>query len=200
MGEDDLTTDLEGLREVRGGEFFGVDAERDGLDSADVRGDILADGAVAAGEAAGEVGGVVRAGLVVEGEREAVELELADVAELLGAGQRLLNALAPGAKVGLVVGVVEREHGAGVRGLHEALVGLAADALGGRVGRDEAGMLGLEHLEAVHEGVVLRVRKDGRVEDVVEVLVVNDLVAEGLDLVEGIGRGGGRFGRHRSRL
>ncbi len=61
-------------------------------------------------------------------------------------------------------------------------------------------MLGLERLETVHEGVVLGVREDGRVEDVVEVLVVNDVVAEGLNLVEDLGLGGDRFGRHRSRL
>ncbi len=110
MRQDDLAANLEGLREVRGGEFLRADAEGDGLDGADVRGDVFADGAIAAGEPAGEVGRALGSGLVVEGEREAVELEFADVADLLGAGQGLLNALAPGAEVDLVVGVVEREH------------------------------------------------------------------------------------------
>ncbi len=71
-----------------------------------------------------------------------------------------------------------------MRGLEEAFGGLAADALGGRVGGDVAGMLGLERLEAVHQGIVLGVGEDGGVEDVVEVLVVADLVAEGLNLLK----------------
>ena len=45
--------------------------------------------------------------------------------------------------------------------LGEAFFGLAADALGGRVGRDQLGVLGLERLEAVHGGVVLGVGHSG---------------------------------------
>jgi len=43
-------------------------------------------------------------------------------------------------------------------------------------------VLGFEGLEAVHQGVVLGVGEYGSVEDVVEVLVVAELVAEALDL------------------
>ena len=55
---------------------------------------------------------------------------------------------------------------------------LAADALRGRVGRDELGVVGLEPLELVHERVVFGVGNFGRVEDVVEVLVVAQLMAQ----------------------
>ncbi len=56
------------------------------------------------------------------------------------------DTLDPGAELVVVVGVVEREHGTRVRDLGEAFFGLAADALRGRVGRDEVGVLGLEAL------------------------------------------------------
>jgi hypothetical protein len=136
--------------------------------------------------------GAVGRGRVVQGEREAVELELADVADLFGAGQGVADALVPGAQFGLVVGVVEREHGARVRRLDEAFAGLAADALGGRVGRDQLGMLGLERLQAVHARVVLGVGDLGRVEHVVEMLVVAKVLAQGFDLL--LGREPGRHG------
>ena len=61
--------------------------------------------------------------------------------------------------------------------LAEAVLGFAADALGGAVGGDEFGMVGFEGLEAVDELVVLGVGKHGRVEHIVEVLVVLDLLS-----------------------
>ena len=62
--------------------------------------------------------------------------------------------------------------------LLEALGGLAADALGGRVGGEQLGMRGLEALELVHQRVVLGVGDLGGVENVVEVLVAAEIGAE----------------------
>ena len=185
-------------------EFRRADVQRDAADGADVGGDVFAGGAVAAGDAGGECGFAVAASNVLQREREAVELELADEAWFVVGRKARLYAIGPGAEFVGVVGVVEREHGARVRDLGEALFGLAADALGGRVGRDELGVLGLERLEAVHGGVVLRVGPLGGIEHVVEVLVVAEEVAELFDLLiwrEGFGRGlGGHRGNYRERV
>ncbi len=121
----------------------------------------------------------------MQGEGEAVKFEFADVLDLLGGGEAGFEAIGPGAEVRLVVGVVEREHGAGVGEFGEAVFGLAADALGRGVGGDEVGVGGLEEFEAVHEGVVLGVGQLGGVKDVVEVLMVAEVGAEGFDLLVG---------------
>jgi hypothetical protein len=55
---------------------------------------------------------------------------------------------------------------------------LGRDALGGRIGRDELGMLLLERLQLVIERVVLVVADLGVVEDVVAVGVVVDRLAQ----------------------
>src|SRR5579864_80216 len=81
-----------------------------------------------------------------------------------------------------------------MRRLDEALARLAAHALGGRVRRDEFGMLGFERLQAIHARVVLGVVNLGCVEDVVEVLVVAKVFAQGFDLLGG--REAGRHGRN----
>ncbi len=121
----------------------------------------------------------------MQGEREAVEFVFADVFERVGAVQGGGDAVGPGAQFGFVVGVVEREHGAGVWDLGEAVLWLAADALGGAVGCDEVRVLGFKGLQAVDELVVLRVGEDGCVEHVIEVLVVLDFLAQDLDRVCG---------------
>ena len=75
-----------------------------------------------------------------------------------------------------------------MRDLAEALGGLAADALGGRVGREQFGMRGLDALELVHQRVVGGVADLRRVENVVEVLVAAQFGAQF----------GGALGRRRS--
>ncbi len=64
----------------------------------------------------------------------------------------------PGGQLLGGVGVVQREHGAGVANFLEALGRLAAYALGGRVGGEQLGMGGFDLLELVHQRVVLRRR------------------------------------------
>jgi hypothetical protein len=53
-----------------------------------------------------------------------------------------------------------------------------ADALGGRIGRDEIGILRLEAFELVHERVELGIGDLGGGPPVVAVLVIPDLPAE----------------------
>ena len=60
--------------------------------------------------------------------------------------------------------------------------GLAADALRGRVGRDELRVLRLQGLEPLHEHVELIVRNDRRVLDIVESAVIFQLPTELVDL------------------
>ena len=69
LGHDTLTADFKGLRQVGGFQLGGGDVKRDGSDGADVRGDVLADGAIAAGEAAEEVGTAFGICRVVKSER-----------------------------------------------------------------------------------------------------------------------------------
>ena len=59
--------------------------------------------------------------------------------------------------------------------------GLPADALRGRIGRDQLGMLVLERLETLHEHVEIIVRDHRRVVNIVELAVVIDLFAELFD-------------------
>ena len=65
--------------------------------------------------------------------------------------------------------------------LGEAGQRLAADALGGRVGRDQFGMRCLQLLELAEESVVVGVGDLGAVEDVVAVLVMADQCPQLLD-------------------
>ncbi len=151
---------------------------------AHVQGDVFADGAVAAGDAADQL-----AILVVQGQRHAVELQFADVVDVVAAAE-FMHAALPVAQFVLAVGVVEREHGRGVRRFDEAFARLAADALGGRVGRDQFRMFGFELLQLNHELVEFGVGDFGIVENVVAVFVMADLVPQCFDLFFGpLGRG-----------
>ena len=71
-----------------------------------------------------------------------------------------------------------------MRDLHEAVERLAADALRGRVGRQQLRVSrGFERAQLVHALVILRVGPQRLVEHVVQVLVVAQLFAEGINLV-----------------
>jgi hypothetical protein len=70
-----------------------------------------------------------------------------------------------------------------VTGLQDTLTRFAAHSLRGRIGRDQAGMLGFQFLELVHQHIKLSVRDLGIVEDVIAVFVMADLVAERLDFL-----------------
>ena len=79
--------------------------------------------------------------------------------------------------------------------VREVVDGGAADALRRRVGRDELGVRLLDREELADERVVLGVGDLGPVEDVVEVLVPAELVAQ----PGGAQRRGGRRSREASR-
>ena len=73
----------------------------------------------------------------------------------------------------------------------KAFARLAADALGGRIGRDQFGMFVFELLQLNHELVEFGVGDFGIVEDVVEVFVVADFFPQCFDLLFGaLGRAG----------
>ena len=133
-------------------------AIRNGLDRAQVGRHVLAGRPVAARRALDEA-----AALVAEGDREAVDLQLRDVAEVRGRLRRRRQAeAAPDARVErpqLVVAerVAERQHRPAVADLVERGADRAADALGRRVGRDQLRMGGLERDELAEELVVLGV-------------------------------------------
>ena len=72
LREDDLAAHLKGLGQAGGFEVGDGDAQRDGADGADVAGDVFADGAVAAGDAAGQMRRTFWAGFVLQRQGESV--------------------------------------------------------------------------------------------------------------------------------
>ncbi len=140
-------------------------------------GDVLADLAVAARRTADEL-----PVLVAQRDRQPVDLGLGDEVEVrvldplpgqVGAHPRHPRAqLLLGARVG------QREHRALVADLGQLADRLAADALGGRVGCDQLGVLGLDAPQLVEQRVVRVVLDLGVVEDVVAVAVVAELLAQ----------------------
>ena len=154
-----------------------LDAQRDRADRAQVAGHVLADPPVAAGRAAGQ-----HAVLVGQGDRQAVDLRLGRVAELGAVDVEPLEVVAhprlPGAQLLLVAGVGQREHLLGVLDLLEAVERRRADALGGRVGRAQLRVLGLDVAQLVEQRVVLVVADQRVVEDVVPVVVPRQLAPQ----------------------
>ncbi len=150
--------------------------KRDGPDRAHIQSDVFADRPVATGDTANQF-----ATLVMQGQGHAVELQLADIVDVLTTAQ-FAHAAFPVAQFVLTVGVVERQHGRGVWRFEEPFAGLAPDPLGGRVGRDQVGMFGFDFLQLNHELVEFGIHDFGIVEYVVEVFVVADCFAQCFDL------------------
>ena len=172
----------------------GGQPRRQHLDGGHVGGHVLAGPPVAAG------GGLHQAAaLVADGHGQPVDLQLAHqphlgrrVAQL---GQAPLQPIAPGPQLVGRDGVVERHHGHGVHDGGEGRRPPATDDLGGRVGRDQFGELGLERLELAHERVPLGVGDLGLVELVVALVVVADGGAQLVDPGTRIDRRGLRAAR-----
>ena len=129
------------------------------------------------GRGPGGEGGLEGSGRVLSGQGKAVEFGFGYVLKGLGA-EGVADSLVEGAELGFVEGVVEAEHRGGVGEFDEAFAGGSADALGGGVGGDERGVGLFEGLELAHEGVVLGVGELGLIEDVIEVFVVAEILAE----------------------
>ena len=70
-----------------------------------------------------------------------------------------------------------------MRDFDESLARLAADALGGRIRRDQLGMRGFQRLQLPHHRVVFGVGDLGRVQHVIQMLVVAQFLAQGLNFV-----------------
>ena len=82
-----------------------------------------------------------------------------------------------------------------MRDLDESLARLAADALRGRIRRNERWVLGFQILQLLHQLVEIGVADFGIVEDVIEVFVVANLLAQSLYLFFDVFRG-----RHRRKI
>src|SRR5450756_1268072 len=145
---------------------------RDALDGAHVERDVLTGSAVAAGCATRQT-----TVLVEQGDREAVDLELAQVVHR-GRAELAPHPRGPGRDVVGGEGVVQAEHPLDVVDRGELGRERPADRLRGRVRDAELGVRGLECLEVTHQLVVLAVRDGRGVAHVVRELVVPDLLGQ----------------------
>src|SRR5690349_5325617 len=110
---------------------------------------------------------------VCEGHRHSIELQLAYVINLLLAC-KVADPTVPIAQLIFVIGVIQREHRAGMLYLCKALFRLASYALGGRVRCYQLRMRSLKLLELDHEQIELWIADLRIVKHVVAVLVVTD--------------------------
>ena len=173
------------LGQVHGNIFDGTHAERH----------VLARGAVAARGGAYE--GAV---LVCKRDAQAVDLELTGIGDATGA-ERILGAHEPRVKFVQVHGIVHGIHAGHVRDRRKLLAHVSAHALGVAVGRYQIGVGRLDLLELNEHFVECGIRDLGRIEHVVAIGVVVELVAQlgraRCRLGTGIGRCGGFRGRGR---
>ena len=155
------------------------------LDGGDVGGDVLARHAVA------PCGGLHETTLLIhERHGDAVDLGLAREGQRVEVERRVgpAQAVAPGAQLVLVERVVEAHHRDAVAHLLEETRGRGTHRLGRRVRRHQGGIVRLELAQLKDEDVVLRVGDRGRVEHVVELVVVPDQRAQLLDARHRLGR------------
>ena len=167
------------------------------LDGTDVERYVLARGAIAARSRAHE-------GAVLVGKRHAqtVNLKLAGIGDATCA-ERILGSLEPRVELVQIHGIVHGIHACHVRDRRKLLAHVAAHALGIAVGRHQVGVGGLDFLQLNEHFVKGGVRDLGRIEHVVAIGVVIELVAQlgrtRCRLGMGVGRRGGirtrgRFG------
>src|SRR5262249_37350322 len=120
--------------------------------------------------------------LVPEAYRDAVDLELYDVADGLAGVQSFSDARVPIADLVLVIGVLDGEHRHRVGDGAKLLKRPSADAWGGPVRREGPGVLGLERLEPLQEAVEFQVRDDRRRLDIIQVIMPVDLRPQPVNL------------------
>ena len=171
-GHVDLATDLEhvGVGAARFGQFL-----RHVGDRADVRRHVLAGHAVAAGGRLHE-----RAALVGQRHGHAVDLGLAREGESLevDVGRLPPQPLAPGPQLVLAERVVEAHHGDAVAHLLEQARRRRAHGVRRRVGCRQRRIVRLELPQLHHEEVVFGVGDLGRIEHVVQLVVVDDALPQ----------------------
>ena len=132
-----------------------VEPQRNGAHGADVGGDILAGGAIAARGRLGE-----DAVFIAQVDRQTVEFELGRIFDFLVAmalRQRFFGAAVEGDDVGCVETVVQRQHRHRMRDLRKLAQRGRADALGGRVRAYQLRMCCLERLQFAEQLVVFGV-------------------------------------------
>ena len=163
------------------------------LDGTHVERHILARGAIAACGCAYE-------GAVLVGKRHAqtVDLKLAGIGDAAGT-EGILSALEPRVEFIQIHGVVHGIHACHVRDRRKLLAHVAAHALGIAVGRYQIGVGRLDLLQLNEHFVEGGVRDLGRIEHVVAVRVVIELVAQLGRARGGLGTGIGRCGGIRAR-
>ena len=142
------------------------------LDGTDVERHVLARGAVATCGRAYE--GAV---LVSKRHAQAVDLKLAGIGDAAGA-ERILGALEPCVELVQIHGIVHGIHACHVRDRRKLLAHVAAHALGIAVGRHQVGVGSLDFLQLNEHFVKGGVRDLGRIEHVVAIGVVIELVAQ----------------------
>ena len=142
------------------------------LDGTHVERHVLARGAVAAR------GGAHKSAVLI-GKRDAqtVDLKLAGIGDATGT-ERILGALEPRVKFIQIHGIVHGIHARHVRDRRKLLAHVAAHALGIAVGRHQVGVGGLDFLQLNEHFVKGGVCDLGRVEHVVAIGVVIELVAQ----------------------
>jgi len=145
--------------------------QRDSADGADVVGDVIAFGSVAASQGLNEF-----PVLIAQAAGDAVDLGLADEAN--GVVEVIGDTFEPGVEVFAVVGVVDGIHALGMFDGFEAVDGLAAHALGGGVIGDEIRMLGFELLKFLEQFVIFTVGDRRLGVDVVAAIVLFELLGE----------------------
>ena len=163
------------------------------LDGSHVERHVLARGAVAACGRAHE--GAV---LVGKGHAQAVDLKLAGIGNAAGA-ERILGALEPRVEFVQVHGIVHGIHARHMRDRRKLLAHVAAHALGIAVGRHQVGVGRLDLLQLNEHFVEGGVRDFGRIEHVVAIGVVIELVAQLGRARCRLGMGVGRCGGIRTR-
>ena len=163
------------------------------LDGAHVERHVLTRGAIATRGRAHEA-----AVLVGKRHAKAVDLKLAGIGDAAGT-ERILGALEPRVEFVQIHGIVHGIHASHVRDRRKLLAHVAAHALGIAVGRHQVGIGRLDFLQLNEHFVEGGVRDLGRVEHVVAVRVVVELVAQLGRARCRLGMGVGRCGGVRAR-
>ena len=136
--------------------------------------------------------------LVGKGHAQAVDLKLAGIGDAAGT-EGILGALEPRVKFVQVHGIVHGIHACHVRDRRKLLAHVSAHALGIAVGRHQVGIGRLDLLQLNEHFVEGGVRDLGRVEHVVAIGVVIELVAQLGRARGGLGMGVGRCSGIRAR-
>ena len=195
LGHIDLTAHLDGalavgthVGERRLGQVHGHI-----LDGTDVKRHVLARGAIA-------TCGRTYEGAVLVGKRhaQAVDLKLAGIGNAAGT-ERILSALEPCVEFVQIHGIVHGIHARHMRNRRKLLAHVAAHALGIAVGRHQIGVGRLDFLQLNEHFVKGGVRDLGRIEHVVAIGVVIELVAQLGRTRCRLGTGVGRCGSIRAR-